>query len=297
PSASYRDGISLVVEHEPHLVVLSLDKFLAGTEPERAFVRAGVQAVEEPGAAVLMAFAGGEQADPSILRAAWDRGVAVTRGARDTLSALAGIDRWQRWRAEAPGDRGPGEVPAVDAETWTEHRAKVLLAEAGIAVTREEEVGTAEEAVRAAHRTGFPVVAKVVGAAHKTDRGGVRLGLSGDDDVRDAAAELLALSPRVLVAEQRRGDLELIVSGFRDEQFGPCGLVGLGGMWTEAFGQAVVVAGPATPARCAGRWRWRRGGRCCSTGPGGSASRSMTSPRWCFGSSTSSPGASSTPWR
>ncbi|HEX2030382.1 MAG TPA: acetate--CoA ligase family protein [Actinomycetota bacterium] len=252
PEADYRDGLRLVVRAEPHLVVFGVDKHLARGEPERAFVRAGVEAVDEPGAVVLMSY-GGDSADPAILRACWERRIPVARGAERTLRALARL-------ARAGGRPHDGERPSIDAgavrrlardtEAWSEHAAKELLAAAGIPVTREREGGSADAAAAAATEIGFPVVAKVSGPgiAHKTEAGGVRLGLRSEDDVRAAAAELLMLGPRVLVAEERRGEVELIVGAFDDPQFGPCGLVGLGGAWTEALGSALAIAGPGSVA-------------------------------------------------
>lgn len=256
PEETYRDGVGLVVDREPHLVVLGLDKLLARAEPERVFVRSGVEAVNAPGSLVLMAFAGSESGDLEILRTCWDRGVPVVRGGGPLLSALAVIDRWEAWRSEATtaGALSIDEeaVRAVDADpgAWSERDAKRLLAAAGIPVPVEGEAATAEEAAALAEEIGFPVVAKVSGPGldHKTEQGGVRLDLSTPSDVEEAARELLALAPRVLVAEQRRADLELIVGAFRDEQFGPCGLVGIGGIWTEALRETAVVAGPGAPA-------------------------------------------------
>jgi acetate---CoA ligase (ADP-forming) len=249
PEAIYRDALPILVRTQPDLVVLGLDKFLARTEAEVAFVRTGVEAVPEPGSVVLMAFGGSEQADEQVLRSCWQRGVPVVRGAGRTLAALAAIDRWERWR----GDRGTTLPPSVPADlpsggVWTERAAKELLAAAGIPVPREREARTVDQAVAAAEEIGFPVVAKVSGEgiAHKTELGGVRLGLSDGDQVRGAAEDLLRLGPAVLIAEQRRADVELIASGFVDDQFGPCGLLGLGGVWTEALGRSVVVAGPGS---------------------------------------------------
>ncbi len=257
PEDSYRDGVRLVVEREPHLVVFGVDKFLARTESELAFVRAGLRGVDRPGAAVLMAFGGSETADPEVLRGCWERGIPVTRGADRTLAALAAMAAWRRGR-DRPADDGAG--PTVDDDAvraafratteWTEHSAKEVVAAAGIPVTREREAADPTAAVAAAREVGFPVVVKMAGegVAHKTEAGGVRLGLASEEDVAAAAEELLALGPRVLVAEHRRADLEVIAGAFVDEQFGPCGLLGLGGAWTEALGQAVVIAGPATAA-------------------------------------------------
>jgi acetate---CoA ligase (ADP-forming) len=253
PEATYRDGVRLLLEREPHLLVLGLDKFLARSEPERAFVRAGVDGVGEPGSAVLMAYGGSDTADEEILAACWDRRIPVTRGGERTLEALSGLARWRRWRDEPPGSAaGPPALrvaPDLGARaSQGEHAAKSLLEVAGIPVTREREVVTTEEAVAVARDIGLPVVAKVVRGPHKSEGGGVRLDLWTEDAVRAAARDLLRRSERVLIAEQRRGDLEVIVGAFADPQFGPCGLIGLGGLWTEALGEAAAVAGPGSPA-------------------------------------------------
>jgi acetate---CoA ligase (ADP-forming) len=252
PEETYRDGVALVVEHEPHAVVLGLDKFLARAEPERVFVRAGVEGVRTPGAMILMAYAGSDQGDLDILRLCWDRRIPVVRGAGPLLAALASLDRWHRWRRQPLSD-APAITPPDDAlvagAPGSEHAAKALLAAAGIEVTREREVATAEEAVRAARDLGFPVVAKTVGGAHKSETRGVRLDLATEEAVAEAVADLLERSETVLVSEQVRGDAELIAGAFLDEQFGPCGLVGLGGVWTEALGEAVAIAGPGSAGR------------------------------------------------
>jgi acetate---CoA ligase (ADP-forming) len=253
PESIYRDALPILLEAQSHLVVLGLDKFLARTEPERAFVRAGIEAVAEPGAVILMAYGGSDSADEELLRKCWERGVPVVRGAERTLAALSGIERWRRWREDPAGRRDPAGLDEAirlfrRTGVWTEHGSKQLLAAAGIPVTREEEVEDAERAVEAAASIGFPVVAKIAGEgiAHKTEAGGIRLGLRSPEEVAGAARELLAVAPKVLVAEHRSTDLELIVSAFLDEQFGPCGMIGLGGIWTEALRESVAVAGPGS---------------------------------------------------
>ncbi|HYZ11022.1 MAG TPA: acetate--CoA ligase family protein [Actinomycetota bacterium] len=251
--AIYRDALPILLERQPHLVVLGLDKFVARSEPERAFVRAGIEAVEHPGSVVLLAYGGSESADETTLRTCWHRRIPVVRGASRTLRALASLARWEAWHLEPAEAREHRSLPesvrlAAGTEPWTEAAAKRLLAAAGIPVTREEEVGSVENAVAAAERVGLPVVVKISGPGldHKTEAGGVRMGLSSRQEVETAAGDLLEMGPAVLVAEQRRADLELIVSGFVDEQFGPCALLGLGGVWTEALRESAVVAGPGS---------------------------------------------------
>ena len=249
PEETYRDGVRVVADSEPHLVVLGLDKFLARAEPERVFVRSGIEGVRTAGSVVLMAYAGSDAGDLEILRMCWEKRIPVIRGAAPMLEAMAAIARWRRWRGEKDGGREPAAVDAGTLpERWSEHAAKRLLEAVGIPTTREQEVETADQAAAAAEDIGFPVVVKMAGEdlAHKTEKGGVRVGVTSAEEVRAVAGELLVRAPRVLVAEQRRADMELIVGAFVDDQFGPCALVGLGGIWTEALGEAAVVVGPAT---------------------------------------------------
>jgi acyl-CoA synthetase (NDP forming) len=251
PEETYRQGVGLLLRREPHLLVIALDKFLARSEPERVFVRAAVEGVEEPGAAVLVAYGGSDSADPEIVRACWEKRIPVTRGAERTLDALASLARWQRWRAEGPDREAAPSVAEPDPVllrdgSRSEHAAKRLAEAAGIPVTREREVRSVEEALAAAVKIGLPVVAKTVGGAHKSETGGVRLDLGTEEAVVAAAEDLLARSEAVLISEQVRGDAELIAGAFVDPQFGVVGLLGLGGVWTESLGEAVAVTGPGS---------------------------------------------------
>lgn len=140
--------------------------------------------------------------------------------------------------------------------TLSEADSKALLAAHGVPVPDEALVATPEEAARRAARIGFPVVAKLCGAgiAHKTERGLVRLGLRDADAVRSAAADLLdAATPEdgkvgVLVGPMVSGLRELIAGVVRDPQFGTCVMLGLGGVLTEALGDAVFRLVPLTRA-------------------------------------------------
>ncbi len=134
----------------------------------------------------------------------------------------------------------------------SEHASKELLARYDVPCARERLVATAEEAARAATELGFPVVAKLCGGgiAHKSERDLVRLGLASAEAVRDAARDLLARrrpedgEVGVLVAEQVRGLRELIAGVVRDPVFGPCVMLGLGGVLAEALDDVVFAAAP-----------------------------------------------------
>ncbi|MBM4383089.1 MAG: acetate--CoA ligase family protein [Deltaproteobacteria bacterium] len=144
----------------------------------------------------------------------------------------------------------------MTGRTLSEHASKELLARYGVPVSREALAQDAAGAAAAAERLGFPVVVKLCGdaIAHKTERDLVRLGLANADAVRAAASELLAKARpddgkvELLVAEMVRGKRELIAGLVRDPQFGPCVLLGLGGIAAEALSDVVFAAAPLTRA-------------------------------------------------
>lgn len=127
--------------------------------------------------------------------------------------------------------------------TLSEAESKRLLAAHGVPIAPESVVEGPSEAVAAAERLGFPVVAKLCGdaIAHKTERGLVRLGLGDADAVRRAAEELLAAARpddgdvAILVAPMVSGNRELIAGLQRDPQFGMTVMLGVGGILAEAL--------------------------------------------------------------
>lgn len=124
----------------------------------------------------------------------------------------------------------------------SEWDSKALLGD--VPRPREALTSSRAEAVAFARAMGCPVVAKASGIGHKTERGGVRL----DADVAGVWHELAALGDgRVLVAEQVRGELELIAGGVRDPQFGPVLSIGLGGVAAEVFHDVSFLLAPARP--------------------------------------------------
>jgi hypothetical protein len=143
-----------------------------------------------------------------------------------------------------------------------EHASKALLAEAGIAAAPERIVQSAEEAVAAAEALGFPVAMKIVspGIVHKSDIGGVRLGLDDAEAVRAAHAGILdavqSAAPQariagVLVARQLNGGVECLMGISRDPVFGPVAVFDLGGIFVEILDDVAIRACPfdATTAR------------------------------------------------
>ncbi len=146
--------------------------------------------------------------------------------------------------------------------------ARELLAAAGIPVIETVLCDSAAAAVSAAARLGYPVVAKVAHPAltHKSDVGGVRLGLFTADAVRSAAADLLALADgaAVLVQPQREG-IELVIGGIRDPDWGPVIMTGFGGVLVEARRDVQLAVAPVDQAQ-AGAMLWSLRGAAVFTG-------------------------------
>ncbi|MEV4297668.1 acetate--CoA ligase family protein [Microbispora rosea] len=191
----------------------------------------------------------------------------VAGGIEHGMHAIGAAVRWGRaYRsaveaaAAAVPDAAAASAPLVEPGTgvWAEHRAAALLSSAGIPVVPGELVHDEESAVAAAVGFGYPVVLKAAaeGLGHKSDIGGVRLGLSGARDVERAYREVVAAAAAVpgagrvgaLVQPQRGGGVELLVGVVRDPAWGLTLAVGLGGIWVEALRDTALRVLPADAA-------------------------------------------------
>lgn len=194
-----------------------------------------------------------------------ESGLPVYRFPEDAAQALAGMVRYARFL-----DRPAGRVPEFEADRGRAARTIGAALAEGRALLRPEEcaavleaygiplvasrvVASAEGAIAAANEFGYPVVLKAASDAivHKTDVGGVRLDLRNGDDVAKAFADLWRLRAkapdlRVLVQPHKRGGRECIFGAFRDPQFGPLVLFGLGGVFAEALSDVQVRVAPLT---------------------------------------------------
>jgi acetate---CoA ligase (ADP-forming) len=183
-------------------------------------------------------------------------------GIEHAMSALSAAVRWSaaRQRAVVPPPRTePLPVPegaATATGVWSERRAARLLGAHGVPVVPSRHAATPEEAAEAARAFGFPVVLKAAaeGLGHKSDIGGVRLGLRTPEEVRTAHLEITGAlraagheSPGTLVQPQREGGVELLVGVVRDPAWGLTLAVGLGGVWVEALDDTALRLLPVTP--------------------------------------------------
>lgn len=192
-----------------------------------------------------------------------ERGVPVLEGTRSGLRALGHLMRMSAGGVvhDAAHDRGETPTPGARSVRWRRRLAAgplggvdglALLAEYGVPVTPVEAVASVDDAVAAAGRLGWPVVLKTdaPGVAHKSDVGGVALGLQDAASVRAAYEDLRArLGPRALVCTSTPPGVELLVGLHRDRLLGPLVVVGTGGVLTEALGDRAVGLPPLSEQR------------------------------------------------
>ncbi|MGH7358054.1 MAG: acetate--CoA ligase family protein, partial [Candidatus Rokuibacteriota bacterium] len=143
----------------------------------------------------------------------------------------------------------PAAAPPVEGEQ-DYFAARALLASAGIPFAEARQVAGVQEALPAAAELGFPVVLKAVGPLHKSDSGGVAVGLRDPRELAEALTRMEgALTPPWFSVEELAPlsqGLELIVGAKRDPRFGPVLLVGAGGLYAEVVRDVAVALAPAS---------------------------------------------------
>jgi hypothetical protein len=126
-----------------------------------------------------------------------------------------------------------------------------LLRDYGIPAARTQAAASCADALAAAARLGYPVVLKTdePGVAHKSDVGGVLLGLAGPAALADGYRDLAArLGPRVVVCETVAPGTELILGIARDPALGPLIVAGAGGVLAELLADRTVALPPVDQA-------------------------------------------------
>jgi acetyltransferase len=191
--------------------------------------------------------------------------IAVLQGLDRAVNAIKSLVEYARLPKEVP-DIVSSSTPAarkllektLDRATGAaldEVASKKLLKAYGIPISKEAIAQTAAEAVAIARKIGFPVVAKVVSAdiLHKSDIGGVVLNLSSAAEVKKAFNDISARVKRlknkpklegILIAQQVKADLELVVGASLDPEMGPVVLFGTGGIDIELMKDVALAGAP-----------------------------------------------------
>lgn len=146
-------------------------------------------------------------------------------------------------------------VKKEDRLSLTEVESKILLSAYGIPVVKEAVVTSEDEAVSRSREMGFPVVLKGHGArlTHKTERGLVKVNLRSVSEIRRAYRQIKASAGKdwegCLIQPLIEGKREFVAGMFRDAQFGPTVMFGLGGVFTEALDDVAFRIAPLFDAQ------------------------------------------------
>jgi acetate---CoA ligase (ADP-forming) len=189
-----------------------------------------------------------------------DQGIPVLEGTSSGLVAIRALLAHAGVKA-----RPPAETPAPVADDvrtrWRERLASgdevneleglALLADYGVPVTEARAASSADEAVAAAVLIGFPVVLKTAapGVQHKSDVGGVKVGLADGDAARTAYEDVAGrLGPQVAIGAMAPAGIEVALGIVRDPTFGPLVLVAAGGILVELLHDRALAFPPLDEA-------------------------------------------------
>jgi acetyltransferase len=152
--------------------------------------------------------------------------------------------------AVPPSPDFPEKPPFPSGEKiWDEFDSKKFLSAWGIPAVEERLVRSVSGAWKAARQMGLPVVLKglIPSEVHKTEHGLVRLGITNKAHLESAYRDVHEkVSPRgrILIQKEIKSDYELIAGFIRDNQFGPCVMFGLGGIFSELEPDVVFAMAP-----------------------------------------------------
>src|ERR1700716_3066111 len=195
--------------------------------------------------------------------------IAVMQGLDRAVGAIKSLIEYAQLRKEVPEIVSSsstsaravagGVVQSARGAALDEVASKKVLKAYGIPVSKEEIAQTSADAVKIAKTIGFPVVAKVVSAdiLHKSDIGGVVLNLNSAAEVKKAFNDIatrvkkLKNKPKlegILIAQQVKADLELVVGAALDAEMGPVVLFGTGGVDIELMKDVALAGAPLDAA-------------------------------------------------
>jgi acyl-CoA synthetase (NDP forming) len=182
-------------------------------------------------------------------------GIPVVEGSRETLLAIGHAFAWRDRRAtkqlDPPSPPDPATVAAwrarlADATSLDEHDGLSMLADFGVTVVATRRVGSLAEAQAAASAIGYPVALKTAaGHAHKSEVGGVHLGLADPAQLERAYRDLeTRLGRQALVCAMAPKGVEIGLGAVIDPDYGPVVVVSAGGVLIEILADRAAALAP-----------------------------------------------------
>lgn len=246
-------GTSALVD-DPNLGSVLIAVNSGTPKSQRSYGPRFIQAIKDSKRPAILGFPSPDM-DPEFEASARENRLILSRSIERSMRAIARVTHYGRalQRAARSVSYAPfASLPALGTGPQPEWLGKTLLAAIGIRVPDGGLAASLAEAEEIAGRAGYPVALKAQAAAlaHKTEAGGVLLGIKDAQGLRDAWTTLHENVGRaqpglgldgVLVERMAPKGLELMIGAKRDPKWGPVVLVGLGGIWVEALGDVRLL--------------------------------------------------------
>ena len=258
----YNESIGIVIgdcldilERDPGVAILAHEYYASDTTPGVPEIGAAAKRMPEASRKpYLLTYSLGAGTNAEFANEMMEFGVPVINGVRPLLAGVKCAfdyrdyrkradsppeildgDRVERWRSRLRNGAPPGESEILQ-----------MLGELGMSAVESRVCDSVGEAVLAAESIGYPVALKTAapGLVHKSDTGGVHLGLGTESQVRAAYEALLPLGPKVSVAGMAPAGVEIAFGMVRDAQFGPVVMVSSGGTLVEVLEDRVHALAP-----------------------------------------------------
>lgn len=270
----YYESVKFAISHPwtDGLVVLYCET--AMTNPVE-IAQAIKKAVDEAGVKdrpIIVSMIGGTRCEQAMQ---WlvEHGIPAYPAPDQAMNGMAALHEYNNIRQNLNGNKGIPHPKGVKAahdiiakarsdgrSALTEIEAKKLFAAYGLPVTEINLSKSEEEAVELAHKTGFPIVMKVVSPdiIHKSDAGGVKVNIKDEAGVRATYHTILANCKAynadadirgVAIQEMAPLGTEVIVGSINDPTFGPTVMFGLGGIFVEVLKDVTFCVAPVTKER------------------------------------------------
>ncbi len=258
----YNEGIGIVIgdcleilERDPGVAIVAHEYYATDTTPGVPDIGAAAKRMPEASQKpYLLTYSLGAATNAEFADEMMSFGVPVINGVRPLLGGVKCAFDYREFRTRA--DSPPDVLDGERVEHWRrrlrngaapgESEILQMLGELGVSAVESRVCGCVKEAVFAAASIGYPVALKtaVPGLLHKSDAGGVHLGLESESQVRSAYEALLALGPEVSVAGMAPAGVEVAFGMVRDAQFGPVVMASAGGTLVEVLDDRVHALAP-----------------------------------------------------
>jgi acetate---CoA ligase (ADP-forming) len=242
---------------------------VAQREIDQSFrvAEAAVRAKQETDKPVLLFSNLSSGIEPQVTEMLAEHKIPYLQGTHETLRAIEAFERYAAYRRQAAEPDEKGCQSPANLEEWRrrmsergtvldEIEGRKLLADYGIMGPREAIAADEDSAAAMAAEIGFPVVLKILSPdiQHKTEMGGVRVGLKDQNAVRIAFCEVMEAAKRYKPDAQLNGvilqemippeSVEVILGTINDPSFGPVVVFGSGGILVELMKDSVVELPP-----------------------------------------------------